>query len=161
MRLKRLGGGIGRSFVAAIVPAMLAAVALMCVGPAAAVDRVWMQDAQLRAELTGVKLAGIYPGGLSWSEVVSNDGTTDYEEPNTRRAGRWTIAGELYCFIYAVPSQGGCFRVVKHSANCYELYTASIGGEPPAQPPPAAAMSWNGRMWRDAERTSCDEKITS
>ena len=91
----------------------------------------------------------------------ASNGTTDYEEGADRRPGRWNVAGELFCFIYAQPQQGGCFRIVKHSANCYELYTASIGGEPPAAPPPAASMSWNGRMWRDAMPPTCEEKPIS
>lgn len=124
-------------------------------------ERAWMQDVQIRAELTARKLAGVYPGGIVWSEMVNHDGSSDYEEPGARRPGRWTITGELFCFTYALPSNGGCFRVVKHSGNCYELYTASIGGTAPKTPPPAANMSWNGRMWRDTERATCEEKITS
>ena len=109
------------------------------------------------AELTGLTLAGIYPSNVAWSEVIDVNGASDYEEQGQRRRGRWSIAGELFCFEYAQPIHGGCFRVVKHSANCYELYTASIGGHMPMTPPPASSMSWNGRMWRDAQKTTCNE----
>lgn len=123
--------------------------------------RAWLQEGQIHTELTGLKLAGIYPSHIAWSETIGKDGTTQYEEGNERRPGHWSIAGELFCFVYAQPHQGGCFRVVKHSPNCYELYTASIGGVAPATPPPANAMSWNGRMWRDGERATCEDKIVS
>lgn len=119
--------------------------------------RGWMQAAEMEKELTGLKLAGIYPSNVAWTELISADGTSDYEEDGQRRQGRWSIAGELFCFEYALAIHGGCFRVVKHSANCYELYTASLGGHMPRTPPPAASMSWNGRMWRDTEKTTCNE----
>ncbi len=124
-------------------------------------SRGWMQEVQIRAELTNLKVAGLYPSNIAWSEQIKSDGTTDYEEASERRPGTWSIAGELFCFVYARPHQGGCFRIVKHSPNCYELYTASVGGHAPSPPPPASRMSWNGRMWRDSERATCEDKVTS
>lgn len=138
----------------------LAGVALAAAVPAAAL-RAWMQEGQIVKELTGRQLAGIYPGGVTWRELIHADGTSDYEERGEKRPGRWTVSGELFCFVYAVPTQGGCFRMVKHSINCYELYTASIGGAVPMPPPPDGTMSWNGRMWREAEPATCEEKQTS
>ena len=128
---------------------------------AAHASRGWMQAPEMRADLVGVKLAGVYPSGVEWTEEIAVDGSSDYLERGERRRGRWTIAGELFCFEYKVLIQGGCFRVVKHGPNCYELYTASIGGAMPATPPSAESMSWNGRMWREGERSSCDDKIIS
>lgn len=124
-------------------------------------QRAWMQEAEIRAQLTNVRLTGLYPSNIAWSEQINADGTTDYVEAHERRPGRWTVEGELYCFVYAQPQQGGCFRIVRHSANCYELYTASIGGVAPSPPPAATAMSWNGRMWRDGEQGTCEEKPIS
>lgn len=123
--------------------------------------RAWMQEAEIRTELTDRRITGLYPSNVAWTEQINPDGTTDYMEGKERRPGRWTVTGELYCFVYALPHQGGCFRIVKHSANCYELYTASIGGIAPEPPPPASAMSWNGRMWREAEPATCQEKPIS
>ena len=139
-----------------------ATIAMACLLVGLATDpshavRAWMQSADILKELTGVKLAGIYPSNVAWTEVIAGDGTSDYEEQGQHRRGRWTVAGELYCFEYQLAIHGGCFRIVKHSANCYELYTASLGGHMPATPPPATSMAWNGRMWRDAERTTCNE----
>lgn len=137
------------------------AVAFAVTGTALAFGRPWMDEAQIRAELTNVQLAGIYPSKVEWREFIHADGRSDYEERGEKRPGRWTVAGELFCFVYVQPEQGGCFRMVKHSANCYELFTASLGGEKPAVAPPAASMSWNGRMWREAQPSTCDEKPIS
>jgi hypothetical protein len=139
----------------------LALATLSAIALPAAAQRGWMQEDQIRSELTSVRLTGLYPSNVAWTEDIKPDGSTDYVEAADRRPGTWTISGELYCFVYAMPHQGGCFRVVKQSANCYELYTASIGGIAPSPPPPASAMSWNGRMWRDADRGTCDEKPIS
>lgn len=124
-------------------------------------ERGWMQQAEILAELTNLKITGLYPTNVPWSEQINPDGTTDYFEGNERRPGRWYVQGDLYCFAYALPHQGGCFRIVKQSANCYELYTASIGNVGPAVPPPANAMAWNGRMWREAEPGTCGDKPIS
>ena len=138
-----------------------AVLALIAWVPEAGAVRAWMQAPEMQAELVGVKLAGVYPSGVEWTEEIAADGSSDYLERGERRRGKWTIAGELFCFEYAVLIQGGCFRVVKHGPNCFELYTASIGGAVPRVPPPTESMSWNGRMWREAERSSCEDKITS
>ncbi len=142
-----------------IAIALATAAALLAL-PAMA-QRGWMQEREIRAELTHVMLSGLYPSNIAWVEQINPDGTTDYQEGKERRPGRWSVTGELYCFTYSQPHQGGCFRVVRHSANCYELYTVSIGGVAPSPPPPASAMSWNGRMWRETERATCEEKPIS
>lgn len=145
------------------MPLAVAALAasLTIVASEAIAVRGWMQETAIRAELTDRKLAGIYPSNIAWTEVINPDGTTDYTEGRERRPGTWSISGELFCFVYTEPHQGGCFRIVKHSANCYELYTASIGGIASTPPPPASRMSWNGRMWREAEKSTCEEKPIS
>ncbi|MEQ1616022.1 MAG: hypothetical protein ABL904_24960 [Hyphomicrobiaceae bacterium] len=134
---------------------------LAFISASAHAQRAWLQDFEIRAELTGGRLTGLYPSNVAWAEQIHADGRTDYEEGSERRPGQWTVSGELFCFVYAMPHQGGCFRIVRHSLNCYELYTASIGGLAPAPPPPANAMAWNGRMWRDGERGTCEEKPMS
>jgi hypothetical protein len=134
-------------WVIAMVPAMAA--------------RGWMQELEIRGELVGLKLAGIYPSNVTWSEFIAPDGSSDYEEEGIRRRGKWRVAGELFCFEYPVLIQGGCFRVVKHGPNCYELYTASIGGTVPAEVPSHESMSWNGRMWRETARSTCEDKNVS
>ena len=145
----------------AILLTVAAMAAVGLAGPVSAFSRIWMQDAQIRAELTNVQLAGIYPNKVAWTEYIHADGRSDYSEGGQTRPGRWTVANDLFCFVYAEPQQGGCFRIVKHSPNCYELYTATIGGHPPAHPPPTARMSWNGRMWREAQPPTCEEKAIS
>lgn len=144
-----------------LIPVFSVVAAVGFHAPSAHALRGWLQEDEIRAELTSTKLTGLYPSNIVWAELINPDGTTDYQEGAERRPGRWTVSGELYCFVYAQAHQGGCFRIVRHSANCYELYTASIGGIAPSPPPAANAMAWNGRMWREAEPGTCQEKPVS
>jgi len=117
----------------------------------------WMTADAIRAEFAGKSLAGIYPSGKTWSEDIAADGTSDYREDQVRRPGQWWLTALEFCFSYPQPGQGGCFRIVKMSANCYELYEyGSEFGRRDA--PPREKGSWNGRMWRTETATTCDEK---
>lgn len=139
---------------------VLAAAALGGLRPAAAADeRLWMGETAIRAELTNRKLTGVYPSGVPWSEVISTDGTTDYEEAGIRSRGRWTLSGSVFCFTYDLPLAGGCFRMIKVGGNCYELYVESDATRR-SLPPPREAVAWNGRMWRAAERSTCEDGVS-
>lgn len=145
----------------ALICATVFALGFTASGSAQSLTRHWMSAEEIRSEFSGIRVAGQYPSRIEWAEEIRSDGTTLYEEGAERRPGRWSAESDLFCFVYKELQQGGCFRVVKHSPNCYELYTATIGGIPPPTPPPAASMSWNGRMWRAAIPQTCDEKPMS
>lgn len=105
------------------------------------------------------QLSGVYPSGAPWSELVRSDGTSDYREGANRREGRWWMQNDNFCFRYDLPLSGGCFRVVRIGANCYELYAVNPGQE--AVSGPQVGANWNGRMWRDDAAPTCDERPTS
>jgi hypothetical protein len=117
----------------------------------------------VRAELTGRELAGIYPSGMHWREFVASDGTSAYVERGEKRSGRWWLAGPRFCFHYARPGSGGCFRVTRSSPNCYDLYFVGRAdvpstrpeGDAPGDEAPTRA-DWNGIMWRTGEASTCD-----
>ena len=105
------------------------------------------------------QLSGVYPSGAPWSELVRSDGTSDYREGGNQREGRWWMQNDNFCFRYGLPLSGGCFRVVRIGANCYELYAVNPGQE--TVPGPQTGANWNGRMWRDHAAPTCDERPTS
>lgn len=120
----------------------------------------WMPAEAIRSEFSGHSLAGIYPGGKSWSEDILADGTTDYREAGTRRPGQWWTTALEFCFSYPEPGVGGCFRITKVSANCYELYDySSEFGR--AEAPPTRKGSWNGLMWRTQAPHTCEDAPSS
>lgn len=120
-------------------------------------EKIWMTEAAIRAELVDRKLAGEYPSGVAWAEEINGDGTSDYAEGSIRSRGRWTLSQSLFCFRYEAPLAGGCFRMIKLGANCYELYVERDFALPlPA--PRDRSVAWNGRMWRTTEKATCEEK---
>jgi len=123
-------------------------------------DRNAMSRDEVVAAFVDQQLSGVYPSGLPWSELIRSDGTSDYREGGNRREGRWWLRGHHFCFSYAMPMSGGCFRVVRVGANCYELYAVTPSGDAPAAPPNAEGH-WNGRMWRDSAAPTCEERPTS
>jgi len=117
----------------------------------------WMTADTIRSEFSGQPLAGIYPSGLTWTEDIYADGTTDYREGAIRRAGQWWLTEREFCFRYPQSGMGGCFRIVKVSDNCYELYQyGTVFGS--AEAPPREGGSWNGRMWRSRQPSTCAEQ---
>ncbi len=124
------------------------------------VDRNSMSRDEIVAAFVDQQLSGVYPSGLPWSELIRSDGTSDYREGGNRRTGRWWMRGHQFCFRYELPMSGGCFRVVRMGANCYELYAVTASGDAPPAPPNAEGQ-WNGRMWRDDAAPTCEERPTS
>ena len=139
--------------------AALAAAAWAIAGSVAAADDPevagWMTADAIRQEFSGKGLAGVYPGGKTWAEDIAADGTTDYREAEIRRPGQWWTTKLEFCFRYPEPGVGGCFRITKVSANCYELYDySSEFGR--AEAPPLQKGAWNGRMWRTQAPHTCE-----
>jgi len=144
-------------------PCILTLLALLAVTPAAGEeDRsglVWLSGDEIRSGFAGKPLAGLYPSERPWTEFIHSDGTTDYREGANHWKGEWWIRGREFCFSYPPPGVGGCFRVTRVSANCYELYEfdSAVGGE---DTPPTLANMWNGRMWEADKPTTCEARPT-
>ncbi len=118
---------------------------------------VWMSGDEITATFKGEGLAGLYPSNRSWTETIRSDGTTDYREGGNHWQGTWWVRDREFCFSYPPPGMGGCFRVTRISANCYELYefTQPTGSD---ETPPYIADLWNGRMWRTSSPTTCEAR---
>ena len=120
---------------------------------------VWMSGAQIRAEFSGHPLVGIYPSSRQWTELIRPDGSSDYREGDKHWLGTWWIRDREFCFSYAPPGVGGCFRVTRISANCFELYEFE-SGQGTAEAPPNIAEAWNGRMWHADRPLTCEARPT-
>lgn len=121
---------------------------------------VWMNGKSIGEAFSGKTLKGLYPNGNLWVEVIHADSRTDYREGAKHWNGNWWVTDKEFCFAYPPPGVGGCFRVTKISANCYELYDFS--GEAAHLPePPFIGDRWNGRMWYEERPTTCEEKPSS
>lgn len=118
---------------------------------------LWLSGDQIQSEFSGRALAGIYPSERTWSESIGSDGTTDYREGEKHWVGQWWVRNREFCFSYPPPGVGGCFRVTRISANCFELYEfESVSGQ--SDEPPNIADQWNGRMWHADRPTTCENR---
>lgn len=133
---------------------MLAAAALVLGLGAARGEQLFGED-DIRRELIGQHAAGIYPSGAAWEETFGSDGTTLYAEGRRTHPGRWFIRSGLFCFSYDAGPSSGCFQVWRVSPNCYELFTILDPDVPAERPESRTGRSWNGRMWRAAEASTC------
>lgn len=115
----------------------------------------FMSAVEVAKELTAKELAGVYPSGFHWREQVRADGSTHYREDGVERHGRWKMNGEAFCFTYDGSMAGGCFRVLRKSVNCYDLFAEKREKTvvPDIGPP---ELTWNGIMWRAERPSSCD-----
>ena len=120
----------------------------------------WLTSDAIRGTFSGKALGGQYPNGNPWSESIFQNGTTDYREGHKHWFGQWWVREREFCFSYPPPGLGGCFRVVRISANCFELYEfSSVPAK--AEEPPDIADLWNGRMWLTENPTTCEERPSS
>jgi len=117
----------------------------------------WMSGEEIRAEFSGKNLRGLYPSQRAWREEIYGDGTTDYREGAKRWRGKWWVDNREFCFSYPPPGVGGCFRVSRISANCFELYEFETSASQGEQPPSIANL-WNGRMWHADRPTTCEAR---
>lgn len=120
----------------------------------------WLTGDAIRTTFSGQPVGGLYPNGRLWSEAIGTDSTTDYREGDKHWRGRWWVTEREFCFAYPPPGLGGCFRVTRVSANCFELYDFS-GNAAKAEEPPHLADLWNGRMWLSSQATTCEDRPSS
>jgi len=131
--------------------------AALCV-PAAAEETttVWMGDADLRAAFSGKAIDGHYENGREFHEKYMADGKLEYREPERHTTGYWSVQSGTFCTIYDTDPTGGCYRVHRVGANCFEFYfTARTEAE--AASPDRRKPDWTARGWLTDAPSTCTE----
>jgi hypothetical protein len=98
------------------------------------VSLAWADEANLLkgpdilSQLAGKTVRGTYADGTAFTETFWPDGKDSYWDPRGTSTGRWSIATDLMCFEYDLEYNmaGGCFRVQKIGANCFEFYVSKL-----------------------------------
>jgi hypothetical protein len=144
--------------------ALAGALACASAVPAAAVDRGWMSEADMRAAFIGKTLDGHYVDGVEWTETYDPGGRLDYKEPTRAGAGHWFFRGRVFCTFYDPGHglNGGCFNAVQVSANCFEFYVADWRrqGADDKDAGPGPIGQWVARAWRRGEPSTCEGRPT-
>ena len=141
--------------------ALLVALALsLLLSPPALAKRAWMTNAELRTAFSGKTIEGVYRDGRTFKEAYRANGTLDYDEGSRHLTGHWSVINGTFCTIYDGSASGGCFRVHRLSANCFEFYFQSRDEAQAADPKPGDRPSWTAQAWRTSALATCQERPT-
>jgi hypothetical protein len=78
----------------------------------------------LVAAFQGKTITGAYADGVEFSETYYADGHLTYSDVRGPATGQWFVRNDLFCTFYE-NMQGGCFRVERLGANCFDFFYAS------------------------------------
>ena len=147
----------GLSATASLTTVSLASVSLA--KPILALDTGnWMDAAGLSAAFKGQSLNGEYASGRTFKEVYRDDGGLRYQDDMRESGGHWSVSSGTFCTIYDDDPAGGCFRVQKTGANCFEFYFVART-EDKAPGPPDRELSWTARAWLAGQESTCKERV--
>ena len=122
-------------------------------GPALpGVAQLWLSETEIQSSLAGRTIDGRYPNGDSFTETYLNGGRIRYQDEQHSTGGRWSITEGTFCTIYDNDLTGGCFRVLKTSANCFEFYFVARNEYEAARP---RDPDWAAQGWFDGESSTC------
>ncbi|MDX2205504.1 MAG: hypothetical protein NW223_22330 [Hyphomicrobiaceae bacterium] len=143
---------------------LLAGALAAILAPQALAAAPYLSEAAIREAIVGQTLDGHYGNGITWSEAYLADGRLDYRETGGRNGtGRWSFRpGDVLCTFYdPAPGGslvGGCWLVLKTSANCFEFFLSSGGPPADSEEGLAAPLAWNAQGWRRGEPSTCAER---
>jgi hypothetical protein len=114
---------IGRCMIAVGVMAL----AISAAAPADAAE--FLGPDRLKTELGGHTIKGYYTQSrVNFVEVYLPDSRITYKDDLKADGGRWSIRGTAFCTFYD-QINGGCWYVIKRSANCFEFHQAPVTGD--------------------------------
>lgn len=140
-----------------------AGIAIATSGVALAQAPPYLSEGSIREAIVGHTLDGHYGNGTTWSESYQSDGGLDYREARRAAHGKWSFRpGNVFCTFYD-PSptgslSGGCWLVIKSSANCFEFYVAGEGAPVESDEGLSTPTRWNAQGWRRSQPSTCNEK---
>lgn len=112
----------------------------------------FMAEADIRAALGGQAIDGHYRNGRTFSESYAADGRISYRDDYRASGGRWSLVNGAFCTIYDGDPSGGCFRVRRSGANCFEFYFVARTEEEAKAP---RKPDWTARGWRSDAKSTC------
>ncbi len=120
-----------------------------------ALEGGWMPDADLTATFSGKSVSGHYASGRTFEETYAADGQVSYAEDGYSSGGKWSVQAGSFCTIYDNDPAGGCYRVRREGANCYEFYfiarTEVQAKYDPRKP------DWTARAWFKGQVPTCKD----
>lgn len=125
----------------------------------AVAEEFWMGDEELSAAFAGVTIDGQYADGRYFTERYGADMALDYSEGPRETTGHWSVVSGTFCTIYNGDPSGGCFRVARIGANCFEFYFVART-EDEVRRREDGKPGWTARGWVKGKKATCrDEPI--
>lgn len=112
----------------------------------------WMSETEIRTALGGQAIDGHYRSGRTFSETYAADGRISYRDDIRQSGGHWSLVNGSFCTIYDTDASGGCFRVKRSGANCYEFYFVARTEDEAKRP---RDPDWTARGWRADQKNTC------
>lgn len=119
---------------------------------------LFIGEHELAPLFAGKTIDGYYADGTTFTETYEGDGRIRYIERNRNMVGRWLVRAGTFCTIYDTSPTGGCYRVTRRGANCFEFYfVARDEGQAEREP---GRPSWTAQAWIKGPIATCkDEPI--
>jgi hypothetical protein len=135
-----------------LLPIVALALAALAGQAIAQVEAPWLSEAEIRAALAGQTIDGRYPEGETFTETYEAGGKVRYRDGRHTTAGRWSIIEGTLCTIYDNDPTGGCFRVQRTSANCFEFYFVARTEYEASRP---REPDWSAQGWLSDRVSTC------
>ena len=116
----------------------------------------WLEDGAIRGALGGKTIEGRYASGKHFTERYLANGRLEYLEGGNTMSGYWSVTAGTLCTIYDFDPSGGCYRVTRVGANCFEFYFASRT-EVTAPGPEGSEPKWTARGSVSGEKVACGD----
>lgn len=117
---------------------------------------LWLKGDAISRALDGKTIEGRYASGRAFTERYLNGGRVEYIERGQTIGGHWSVTSGTLCTIYDTDPTGGCFRVAKVGANCFEFYFVTRTEEA-APGPEGASPKWTARGSVSGEPVACQD----
>ena len=117
----------------------------------------------LTATFAGRIFRGAYQDGTGWREAYLVDGRVDYEDDFRAAAGDWFVRDDLLCTFYDNDLTGGCFVVMRRSANCFDFYAVDLSDDAPVAGWDAVrgGFGWTAQGNRSDQAPTCADGLLS
>jgi hypothetical protein len=116
-----------------------------------------LTGADFEREFSGHAIKGYYVATrVTFVEVYQPGGRIAYKDDLKADGGRWFVAGDTFCTFYD-RINGGCWRVIKKSVNCYEFHQAGLGETSATTREALLAQTPHARAARDADQVTCEQ----
>ena len=111
-----------------------------------------MSEDDIKAVLGGQAIDGHYRSGRTFSESYGADGRIAYRDEFRASGGHWSLVNGAFCTIYDGDASGGCFRIKRSGANCYEFYFVARTEDEAKKP---RDPDWTARGWLAKQKNTC------